>query len=107
MVRGIYQGIADKVTEGTDIADQIINSMTGPEGKPLKKVEIQDDYMAKKNIPEMPEDLKYKSGLLNEESESSESDTRIDEPEDKDGNDTVENKGEENTKPLDVKELEQ
>lgn len=110
MIRGIYQGVADRVTEGTDIADQIIRSMTGPNGTPLKKVETMegDGYMAGK---EVPDGLENKEPLsFNVKTENSEQDLKDvpENPETKDGNDTVENKEEvKKEPPLNVKELEQ
>ena len=38
MLRGVYSDISSKISEETDLADQIINSITGPEGKKLNKV---------------------------------------------------------------------
>ena len=38
MLRGVYSDISSKISEETDLADQIIKSMTGPEGKKLNKV---------------------------------------------------------------------
>lgn len=38
MLRRIYDNVADKVAEGTDLADRIIGNLTGPDGKPLNKV---------------------------------------------------------------------
>lgn len=42
MLRGIYSDLSSKVSDGTDLADQIIRSMTGPDGSPLNIVSKDD-----------------------------------------------------------------
>ncbi|MBP5458822.1 MAG: hypothetical protein J6Y62_01410, partial [Clostridia bacterium] len=42
MKRGVYDRVAEKIAETTDIADQIINNMTGPNGEKLKKAPPQE-----------------------------------------------------------------
>lgn len=39
MMRGIYSSAADQVLEKSDLVNQIINYMTGPNGEPLKNTE--------------------------------------------------------------------
>ena len=39
LIRGIYSDLSQKITEETDLVDQIINTMIGPEGKKLTKKE--------------------------------------------------------------------
>ena len=47
LLRGIYAGLGDKIVEGTDLSDQIIATMLGPQGKHLTKVEPpQEEGMA-------------------------------------------------------------
>lgn len=41
LIRGIYSDITQKISQGTDLADQIIQTMTGPTGKKLKKIQPQ------------------------------------------------------------------
>lgn len=43
MLRSIYNDIASKITEGTDIADQMIDYVTGPGGKALNKVQQSEE----------------------------------------------------------------
>lgn len=43
MLRSVYSSIADRVTENTDLADQMINYITGPEGKKLNLVQNQEE----------------------------------------------------------------
>lgn len=41
LIRGVYSDITSKISQQTDLADQIIKTMVGPQGKPLKKVAPQ------------------------------------------------------------------
>lgn len=43
MMRGVYSEIATKVANETDLAEQIINSITGPEGKKLTYTPAQQE----------------------------------------------------------------
>lgn len=42
MLRSVYNDIATKIVEGTDLADQMIDYVTGPGGKKLQKVETEE-----------------------------------------------------------------
>ena len=40
MLRGVYSDISSKISEETDLADQIINSMTGPEDADIERLNV-------------------------------------------------------------------
>lgn len=52
MLRRIYDSVADKVAEGTDIADRIMDYLTGPDGKPLKKKAAEGEQSAEGAVAE-------------------------------------------------------
>lgn len=95
LIRGIYSDITQKISQGTDLADQIIQTMTGPTGKKLKKIQQQGQGS---------EDMQFEDSYSDNENMSQDNITNVDELLDSIGDNPGEEQ-EENTEPMNVDEL--
>lgn len=95
LIRGIYSDITQKISQGTDLADQIIQTMTGPTGKKLKKIQQQGQGS---------EDMYSEDSYSDNENMSQDNITNVDELLDSIGDNPGEEQ-EENTEPMNVDEL--
>lgn len=60
MLRSVYNDIATRVVEGTDLADQMINYVTGPDGKKLNKIQQSSEDSSESDYNDYPENVSQK-----------------------------------------------
>jgi len=69
MLRSVYNDIATKVVEGTDLADQMINYVTGPGGKKLNKVQQPYEDSSEGGYEDYPEETPQEESIPEEPTE--------------------------------------
>lgn len=69
MLRSVYNDIATKIVEGTDLADQMINYVTGPGGKKLNKVQQPSEDSSEGGYEDYPGDASQEESIPEEPTE--------------------------------------